>query len=48
MIELTAPPAELAFTLQITRAATGETETVHMVGHIQPQTQAEPQPQGDR
>lgn len=35
MIELTGPKAELRFTLEITRAATGLTETVEMVGTIQ-------------
>jgi hypothetical protein len=32
MIELSGQPAELHMTLQITRAATGLTETVHLVG----------------
>ena len=36
MIELTSQPAELRFTLEITRAATGLTETVEMVGHVVP------------
>jgi len=35
MIDLTGKPAELRFTLEITRAATGETETVEMVGTIE-------------
>lgn len=34
MIELAGKPGELRFTLEITRAATGETETVEMVGTI--------------
>lgn len=41
MVELSGQPAELRFTLEITRAATGITETVEMVGHVIP----EPQPQ---
>jgi hypothetical protein len=36
MIELQGRPGELRFTLQIKRAATGETETVEMVGHLLP------------
>lgn len=39
MIELEGQPAELHFTLEITRAATGLTETVEMVGHIVPPPQ---------
>jgi hypothetical protein len=34
MIELTGQPGELRFTLEITRAATGETETVELIGTI--------------
>lgn len=34
--ELNGQPGELSFTLSITRAATGETEHVQMVGHIVP------------
>lgn len=34
MIELSGQPAELKFTLEITRAATGEKETVELVGTI--------------
>lgn len=34
MTELIGQPAELKFTLEITRAATGETETVELVGKI--------------
>lgn len=34
MNELEGRPAELHFTLEITRAATGLKETVEMVGHI--------------
>jgi hypothetical protein len=41
MINLGSEPAELRFTLEITRAATGLTETVEMVGHIVP---TEPEP----
>lgn len=32
MAELTGQPAEMHMTLQITRAATGKTETVRLVG----------------
>lgn len=49
MIELSGQPAELHFTLEIKRAATGLTETVQMVGHIaaqpQPQQQQQPTPE---
>ena len=34
MIELAGKPGELAITLEITRAATGETETVQLIGTI--------------
>lgn len=34
MIELTTEPAELRFTIQITRKETGEVETYDMVGHV--------------
>lgn len=34
MIELGGKPGELAITLEITRAATGETETVELIGTI--------------
>lgn len=43
MTDLTSQPAEIHFTLEITRAATGLTETVEMVGHIAP----EPKPEID-
>ena len=36
MIELAGSPGELRFTLEITRAATGETETVELIGKITP------------
>ena len=36
MTDLVSQPAELHFTLEITRAATGLKETVEMVGHIIP------------
>lgn len=36
MIDLLSQPAELKFTLEITRAATGLKETVEMVGHVIP------------
>jgi hypothetical protein len=50
MTDLLSAPAEIHFTLEITRAATGLTETVEMVGHVvqppepdpQPETQGEP------
>lgn len=34
MIELASAPSEVTFTLEITRAATGLTETVELVGHV--------------
>lgn len=34
MAELKTEPAELRFTLEITRKETGKTEVVEMVGHI--------------
>jgi hypothetical protein len=34
MIGLEGQPGELRFTLEITRAATGETETVELIGKI--------------
>jgi hypothetical protein len=43
MTELSGQPAELRFTLEITRAATGLTETVEMVGHVIPDPQPQPQ-----
>lgn len=36
MPELQGQPGELRFTIEITRAATGETETVELVGKILP------------
>lgn len=36
MIELQGQKAELRFTLEIKRAATGEVETYEMVGHTDP------------
>lgn len=39
MIDLATQPAELRFTLEIKRAATGLTETVEMVGHVAPQAE---------
>ena len=36
MPEIQGPPAELRITLQIHRAATGQTETVQLVGHVVP------------
>lgn len=43
MPELAGQPAEISFTLTITRAATGQVETIPMVGHIvaEPSGQAE-------
>lgn len=45
MSDLLSQPAELRFTLEITRAATGLKETVEMVGHVipEPNNQLEPQ-----
>ena len=37
MIELTGQPAELRFTLEVKRAATGKVETYEMVGHADPE-----------
>jgi hypothetical protein len=37
MPDLISQPAEIRFTLEITRAATGLKETVEMVGHVIPQ-----------
>jgi len=37
MIELAGQPANIFFTVEITRAATGKTETVEMVGHADPE-----------
>jgi len=34
MSELTAEPAEVAMTIEITRAATGLTEVFDLVGHV--------------
>ena len=34
MSELTGPPAELRFTIEITRKATGEVESYEMIGHV--------------
>lgn len=39
MDTLTGQPAELAFTLVIKRAATGQEEIVNMVGHVLPTQQ---------
>jgi hypothetical protein len=36
MVDLAGQPAEIRFTLQITRAATGKVETVEMVGYVNP------------
>ncbi len=45
MTNLTAQPAEVHFTLEIKRAATGLTETVQMVGHVVNPDAATEQPQ---
>lgn len=37
MPDLQGQPGELRFTIEITRAATGETEVVELVGKIQPE-----------
>ena len=44
MPELAGQPAEITFTMTITRAATGKVEVIPMVGHIvpEPPEQAEP------
>jgi len=34
MIELTAEPAELAMTIEVTRSATGLKEVFDLVGHV--------------
>ena len=44
MTDLVSQPAEIRFTLEITRAATGLTETVEMVGHVIPQPETQPEP----
>lgn len=36
-MDLKGPPAELRITLEITRAATGKTETVELVGYPDPE-----------
>lgn len=41
MIELSGQPGELRFTLEITRAATGKTETVELVGKITDEVEAD-------
>ena len=41
MPDLTGQPGELRFTLEITRAATGETETVELIGTITPDSEDE-------
>ena len=40
MISLSGQPAEISFTIDVKRAATGLTETYQMVGHVMP---ADPQ-----
>jgi hypothetical protein len=51
-VSLQGPPAEVRMTLQITRAATGKTETVELVGRVagiepNPQPEGEPAHVGD-
>ncbi len=41
MIELAGQPGELRFVIEITRAATGETETVELVGTIVAEEESE-------
>ena len=36
MSDLTGQPGELRFTVEVKRAATGETETYELIGHIGP------------
>ena len=42
-MNLNGQPAEIRFTLEITRAATGLTETVEMVGYSVPEPESEPE-----
>ena len=42
-MNLNGQPAEIRFTLEITRAATGLTETVEMVGYTVPEPESEPE-----
>jgi hypothetical protein len=37
MIELEGKPANLFFTIEVKRAATGKTETFEMIGHADPE-----------
>ena len=41
MTDLQGQPGELRFTIEVTRAATGETETYEMVGTIQAEPEEE-------
>lgn len=43
MIELAGEPGELRIVLEITRAETGETETVDLIGHLVPTDDEEAQ-----
>lgn len=40
MSELTGQPAEVRMTIEVKRAATGQTETFDLVGHIEAKEQA--------
>ena len=41
MIDLAGQPAEVHFTIEVKRAATGLTETYQMVGHVVPQPETD-------
>ena len=45
MIELAGQPAEVRFTIEIKRAATGLTDTVEMVGVVQPSPEQDTKPE---
>jgi hypothetical protein len=45
MSDLQGPPAELRFTVTVTRAATGKTETFEMVGRSLPAEPEQPESQ---
>lgn len=47
MSDIKGPPADLTFTMTITRKATGKVETYNMEGFVLPEQQPEPQPEGD-
>ena len=45
MINLAGQPAEVRFTIDIVRAETGLTETIEMIGVIQPEPEEVPLPE---